>query len=177
MRRRKAPAQGEPRCSVTVCRGCCCGTAKIPGVDHATQLNTLKAELSAVARIWAVNCLDTCEQANVIVVQPSSAGRAAGGRPVWLGLVNDPDATADIAQWVRSGGPGLADPPDILDLYEFAPSRRVRRGVEEWADAAAPGRHGCRARGRPKAESAASVRAFEGRGLLSRSVSGRAERQ
>jgi (2Fe-2S) ferredoxin len=113
-----------------VCRGCCCGTAKVPGVDHAAQLAQLKAELGMIAQVRAVNCLDACEQANVIVVQPSPEGRAAGGRPVWLGLVNDPDATADIAQWVRSGGPGLADPPEILDLYEFGPSRRVRRVLE-----------------------------------------------
>ncbi|MFJ9559443.1 (2Fe-2S) ferredoxin domain-containing protein [Streptomyces fuscichromogenes] len=130
-RRKKPAAQGEPRCTVTVCRGCCCGTDKIPGVDHPAQLATLKSELGPVARVRAVNCLDACEQANVIVVQPSSAGRAAGGRPVWLGLVNDPDATADIADWVAAGGPGLADPPDLLDLYEFTPSRRVRRGAEE----------------------------------------------
>ena len=132
MSRRRVPAsQGEPRCTVTVCRGCCCGTDKIPGVDHAAQLATLKSELSALARVRAVNCLDACAQANVIVVQPSSAGRAAGGRPVWLGLVNDPDATSDIADWVAAGGPGLADPPAVLDLYEFAPSRRVRQGVED----------------------------------------------
>jgi (2Fe-2S) ferredoxin len=82
--------------------------------------------LGQVAQVWAVNCLDACEQANVVVVQPSSAGRAAGGRPVWLGLVNDRDASADIVAWVHAGGPGLADPPDILDLYAFQPSRRVR---------------------------------------------------
>ncbi|MER6630901.1 (2Fe-2S) ferredoxin domain-containing protein [Streptomyces sp. NPDC000987] len=132
MSRRKAPAQAAaPRCTVTVCRGCCCGTARIPGVDHAAQLAALKAQLGPVAQVRAVNCLDACEQANVIVVQPSPAGRAAGGRPVWLGLVNDPDATADIVTWVRAGGPGVADPPVILDLYEFGPSRRVRRSVED----------------------------------------------
>lgn len=130
MSRRKAPAQAVPRCTVTVCRGCCCGTAKVPGTYHAAQLAILKAELGAIAQVRAVNCLDACEQANVIVVQPSSPGRAAGGRPVWLGLVNDPDATGDIVAWVRSGGPGLAEPPDILGLYEFGPSRRVRRAVE-----------------------------------------------
>lgn len=104
MSRRKAPtAQAAPRCTVTVCRGCCCGTAKVPGVDHAAQLATLKAALSPMAQVRAVNCLDACEQANVIVVQPSPAGRAAGGRPIWLGLVNDPDATDDIV-----AGSGLA---------------------------------------------------------------------
>ncbi|PBC60959.1 hypothetical protein BKI49_26870 [Streptomyces sp. Tue6028] len=132
MSRRKAPAApAAPQCTVTVCRGCCCGTAKIPGVDHAAQLATLKSELGPAAQIRIVNCLDACEQANVIVVQPSSKGRAAGGRPVWLGLVNDPDATADIATWVRQGGPGLAETPDILGLYEFSPSRRIRRKVED----------------------------------------------
>jgi hypothetical protein len=54
-----------------------------------------------------------------------------GGRPVWLGLVNDAEAAIDIAAWVGAGGPGLAEPPDILDLYEFTPARRVRRAVEE----------------------------------------------
>ncbi|MEU3844043.1 (2Fe-2S) ferredoxin domain-containing protein [Streptomyces sp. NPDC028635] len=131
MSRRKTPAAPAPRCTVTVCRGCCCGTPKVPGVDHAAQLATLKAQLGPLAHIRAVNCLDACEQANVIVVQPSPAGRAAGGRPVWLGLVNDPDATGDIVAWVRAGGPGLAEPPQILDLYEFGPSRRVRRGLED----------------------------------------------
>ncbi|MFE2587077.1 (2Fe-2S) ferredoxin domain-containing protein [Streptomyces sp. NPDC059378] len=132
MSRRKAPAPpGEVRCTVTVCRGCCCGTGKVPGVDHTGQLATLKSGLGALARVRAVNCLDACEQANVIVVQPSAAGRAAGGRPVWLGLVNDPDATSEIVGWVAAGGPGLADQPAVLDLYEFTPSRRVRRGVED----------------------------------------------
>ncbi|MET8453204.1 (2Fe-2S) ferredoxin domain-containing protein [Streptomyces sp. NPDC005209] len=130
MSRRPVPAQGASRCTVTVCRGCCCGTEKIPGVDHAAQLSFLKAELGEVAQVRAVDCIDACEHANVVVVQPSSAGRAAGGRPVWLGLVNDPDANADIAGWVRDGGPGLADPPGILDLYVFAPPRRVRKAVE-----------------------------------------------
>lgn len=125
-----APSAGAPQCTVTVCRGCCCGTPKVPGLDHAAQLSSLKTELDGVARVRAVNCLDACEQANVIVVQPSPAGRAAGGTPVWLGLLNDPDATADIAAWISAGGPGLAEPPDILDLYAFGPSRRVRRTLE-----------------------------------------------
>ncbi|GKQ40754.1 hypothetical protein ALMP_72770 [Streptomyces sp. A012304] len=49
---------------------------------------------------------------------------------MWLGLVNDADATADITAWIERGGPGLADPPGILDLYGFTSSRRVR-GQEE----------------------------------------------
>ncbi|MCD0484265.1 (2Fe-2S) ferredoxin domain-containing protein [Streptacidiphilus sp. ASG 303] len=121
------PAQGAAaRCTVTVCRGCCCGTPKVPGLDHAAWLAGLRASLAGAAEVRPTGCLDACERANVVVVQPSADGRRAGGRPVWLGLVNDPDAARDITAWVRAGGPGLADPPGVLDLYAFTPSRRVR---------------------------------------------------
>jgi (2Fe-2S) ferredoxin len=99
-------------------------------VDHAGQLDGLRRSLGEVATVRAVECLDACERANVIVVQPSAEGRRAGGRPVWLGLVNDPDAVTDIVTWVEAGGPGLVDPPEILDLYAFRPSRRVQRELD-----------------------------------------------
>ncbi|MFF0294712.1 (2Fe-2S) ferredoxin domain-containing protein [Kitasatospora sp. NPDC004615] len=121
----------ESRCTVTVCRGCCCGTtAKVPRLDHEAQLVDLRTSLAGIAMIRRTDCLDACERANVIVVQPSAEGRRAGGRPVWLGQVNDRDAAADITAWVAAGGPGLAEPPDILDLYAFQPSRRVRAELE-----------------------------------------------
>ena len=128
--RRAVPAPGAARPTVTVCRGCCCGTPKVPRLDHPAQLEDLRTSLADVALVRRVDCLDSCEYANVVVVQPSAEGRAAGGRPVWLGLVNDTDAASDIAAWVRAGGPGLVDPPDILDLYTFTPSRRVRQGLD-----------------------------------------------
>jgi (2Fe-2S) ferredoxin len=104
-------------------------------VDHAAQLARLKQALAGGAsRVRATECLDACEHGNVIVVQPSAQGRASGGRPVWLGLVNDPDAIEDITAWVRAGGPGLADPPGILDLYAFSPTRRVRQGLPGGAE-------------------------------------------
>ncbi|MFF7524209.1 MULTISPECIES: hypothetical protein [Streptomyces] len=109
-------------CRVVVCRDCCCGTPKVTGVDHDRQLARLAEEVP----VRVSDCLDVCEHANVIVVQPSAAARAAGARPVWLGLVNDPDATEDIAAWVQAGGPGIASLPDILDLYVFTPPRRAQ---------------------------------------------------
>lgn len=119
----KTPAGGA---SVTVCRGCCCGrTEKNPGTDHAGQLAALRQRLGT-ARVRVSDCLDVCEQSNVIIVSPAPAGRAQGARPVWLGLVHEPDAVTEIADWVQAGGPGIAEPPPILDLYRFAPSRRVR---------------------------------------------------
>ncbi|MFH9612972.1 (2Fe-2S) ferredoxin domain-containing protein [Streptomyces pratensis] len=129
-RPRKAAVTGPSRPTVSVCRGCCCGTPKIPGVDHAGQLAQLRQSLDGAATVRAVECLDACEHGNVIVVQPSAEGRRAGGRPVWLGLVNDPHAVADIAAWAAEGGPGLADAPEILDLYAFSPSRRIRAGLD-----------------------------------------------
>ncbi|MER7133375.1 (2Fe-2S) ferredoxin domain-containing protein [Streptosporangium saharense] len=107
---------------ITVCRDCCCGSArKVPGLDHDEQLRSL----SEIAEVRVSDCLDVCEQANVVVVRPSPEGRAAGGRPVWLGLVNHPDATRDIAAWIGDGGPGLAPMPDILSLYAITPPGRT----------------------------------------------------
>lgn len=130
--KKAAPTAGAARPTVTVCRGCCCGTAqKVPFLDHEAQLADLRSSLAGVATVRRVDCLDACERANVIVIQPSADGRTAGGRPVWLGQVNDPGAAADITAWVQSGGPGLAEPPAILDLYAFTPSRRVRHELED----------------------------------------------
>ncbi|MFE2988491.1 hypothetical protein [Streptomyces sp. NPDC059262] len=42
-----------------------------------------------------------------------------------------PGAAADITAWVKNGGPGLAEVPDILDLYIFSLSRRVRHEFED----------------------------------------------
>ncbi len=100
---------------------------RCPGLDHTAQLRDLRRALAGAATVRVTDCLDACERANVIVVQTvHGRGRKAGGRPVWLGLVNDPDATADITAWIEGGGPGLTEPPGILDLYAFKPSRRVR---------------------------------------------------
>ncbi|MEV4640065.1 (2Fe-2S) ferredoxin domain-containing protein [Actinoplanes sp. NPDC049548] len=114
-------------CTVTVCRGCCCGTAKVAGADHAAQLARLRQALTGSAQVRMSGCLDACAYANVIVVQPSAEGRRAGGRPVWLGLANDPGAADDIAAWIHAGGPGMAEPPDVLDLYVITPARPVRQ--------------------------------------------------
>ncbi|TKK78978.1 hypothetical protein FDA94_36280 [Herbidospora galbida] len=53
-------------------------------------------------------------------------GRRPGrrGRPVWPAFVNDGHATADVADWIRAGGPGLAPLPPILEPHRFGPPRR-----------------------------------------------------
>lgn len=116
--------------TVTVCRGCCCGVAvKHPGVDHPGQLERLRAGVGAEGRVRAVPCLDACDHSNVVVVSPSAEGRKAGGRPVWLGWVLADDMLDEISEWVRAGGPGVAEPPGTLDLQQFAVSRRIGGGL------------------------------------------------
>lgn len=105
-------------CRITVCRGCCCGTErKHPDVDSDGQLGALRR----ITDVLVTDCLDACGQSNVVVVQPSPAGRHAGGRPAWLGLVNDDTAVDEIAVWVAAGGPGLAPMPAMLELHAMAP--------------------------------------------------------
>jgi hypothetical protein len=118
---------GSNGCVVTVCRGCCCGAqAKHPDVDHARQLTQLRTGVAGHGRVRVSDCLDTCERSNVLVVAPSPAGRRAGGRPVWLGEILDPDTTAAVTTWVTAGGPGLTDPPHTLDPHIFNPPRQGR---------------------------------------------------
>lgn len=121
---------GQADVVVTVCRGCCCGTAaKHPQIDHDDQIDQLRRDLPHSARVRASDCLDACEHSNVIVVTPSPAGRRAGGRPVWLGEVLDPTSTADLTRWATAGGPGLAEPPRTLAVHTFRPPRRARQGA------------------------------------------------
>ncbi|MCW2506633.1 MAG: hypothetical protein JWO79_4917, partial [Actinomycetia bacterium] len=61
--------RGGRGCLVTVCRGCCCGTErKHPGIDH----DGLLAALAEVGAVRVSDCLDVCEDSNVVVVQPSA---------------------------------------------------------------------------------------------------------
>ncbi len=109
---------GAP-CKLTVCRGCCCGTRKkVPGVDHKAQLARLSAIHDHSARrvpVRTSKCLGICFQANVVVVQPSREGRAAGGRPVWLGQLTRDELLDAVDDWIFEGGPGIAPLPGALE--------------------------------------------------------------
>lgn len=130
--RRRPTSRAETGCTVTVCRGCCCGTdRKHPGVDHAGQVAALTAGIGDAGRVRVSDCLDACERSNVVVVGPSAEGRRAGARPTWLSGVLHPDTVDDVVAWVRGGGPGVQDPPGILDLSAFAPTRKQRAEAGE----------------------------------------------
>lgn len=127
MSRRRTDPPPSGGCTVTVCRGCCCGTdRKHPGVDHAGQVAALVAGVGDAGRVRVTDCLDACERSNVVVVGPSPAGRRAGARPVWLANVLHPDTVDEVVEWVSDGGPGIGEPPGLLDLCAFTPSRRAR---------------------------------------------------
>ncbi|MFI6468990.1 (2Fe-2S) ferredoxin domain-containing protein [Streptomyces sp. NPDC050516] len=126
-------------CTLLVCRGCCCGNPrKHPGTDHAGQLERLStAAADSVGRftIRTTDCLGPCDQANVVVLQPSTEGRRHGGWAVWIGFAMDDGLTDDLLRWIDQGGPGLAAPPAALELQFIR----------------APGVDGTRARGRRRA--------------------------
>jgi len=114
--------------TVVVCRGCCCGTqAKHPDVHHAAHLARLRDIADETGgRLRVTGCLGNCERSNTIVVIPTAAGRRAGGRVTWLGTMLDSVAIETLAQWVRSGGPGLAPlPAQLLAHHIAAPGRQL----------------------------------------------------
>ncbi|MFF2502502.1 (2Fe-2S) ferredoxin domain-containing protein [Streptomyces sp. NPDC058067] len=115
-------------CTLVVCRGCCCGNPrKHPGTDHTWQLDRLLAGAAEHGfHVRTTDCLGPCDQANVIVVQPSGAGRRAGARAVWIGFATDDDCTDDLVAWAAAGGPGVAEPPATLDLQRIRPPREAR---------------------------------------------------
>ena len=114
------PRPGVP--TVTVCRGCCCGTSrKRPGVDHAARLERLRTLLGDGATVRVTDCLGPCERSDVVVVSPTPAARRAGARPVWLGLLNGRHEAVSIADWVHAGGPGVAELPESLRRSPFVP--------------------------------------------------------
>jgi len=129
-RRTAIGAAASRPCTLVVCRGCCCGNPrKYPGTDHDWQLDRLRAGADASGGRFVVrttDCLGPCDQANVIVVQPSGAGRRAGGRPTWIGFAMDDDCTEDVLRWAAAGGPGIAEPPVTLELQFIRPPSEAR---------------------------------------------------
>lgn len=113
------------RCVVTVCRACCCGDPlQYPGIDHDALVTDLRLRVAGRARMRISDCLLKCEQANVVVVSPSRAGRIRGGSPVWLGRILDHGQNNVIAAWIADGGPGCAPLPADLASHLTQPFSR-----------------------------------------------------
>ncbi|GAA1382362.1 (2Fe-2S) ferredoxin domain-containing protein [Catellatospora chokoriensis] len=119
-----SPTTAASTCRVVLCRGCCCGTTgKHPDTDHQLQADQLRH--APGIDLMVTGCLGNCERSNTVVVLPSPAGRAAGGRVTWLGRILDATLTQSVADWIAAGGPGLAEPPDRLAPHVQAPGRRI----------------------------------------------------
>ena len=118
-------ALDQTKPTITVCRGCCCGTVKKhPRIDHDTRLAILRNLVEGIGNLRVSDCLGPCERSNVVVVSPSKRGHRAGGRPMWLGYVLGASAEVDISDWLRDGGPGLAPLPEALASSIFRPASK-----------------------------------------------------
>lgn len=109
-----------------MCRGCCCGTTrKHPEVDHDGIAEILQRATHPEAELVRVDCLWACDLSNVVVVNPTAEARRQGARPAWVAHVNTLERARAVADWVRQGGPGVADPPHELTVQTAAGLRRV----------------------------------------------------
>ncbi|PVG80693.1 hypothetical protein DDE18_21725 [Nocardioides gansuensis] len=113
-----------------MCRGCCCGTSrKHPEVDHDGIAEVLERAIGPDAELVRVDCLWACDLSNVVVVNPTAQARRQGARPAWVTQVNTLERARAVAQWVRQGGPGVADPPgDLGEVHTAAGLRRLSSG-------------------------------------------------
>ena len=76
------------------------------------------------ATLYEVECLDQCNQGDVVVVRPCSGARREGGRPVWFSGVAGEELTETLEEWLLEGGPGRREVPRPLaaKLIDRAPA-------------------------------------------------------
>ncbi|MBX9243601.1 hypothetical protein ICW40_02135 [Actinotalea ferrariae] len=100
---------------LTACSLCAGETLGERDTEAGGQLQRLeRLDDSGVARLTTVECLDECERGDVVVARPTGANRRAGARPVWFERLAGDEATDELADWLRSGGPGATELPDGL---------------------------------------------------------------
>lgn len=100
-------------------------TDPLPG-GQAERLRRLSRD--GVARLTFVECLDECERGDVIVARPAATCRRAGARSVWFERLAGDEATAELGDWLRSGGPGATGLPDGLAGHVIERSDTVSDG-------------------------------------------------
>ena len=116
-----------PDWDVLVCRGCCCGSArKHRRTDHEGQLADLRQASAAGGgtRVMVADCLDRCDDSNVVLLRPSRAAKRTGGTPLWLGGVLTQAQTDLLSGWLRRGGPAAETAPRSLLGLRLRPARR-----------------------------------------------------
>jgi len=111
-------------CSLTVCRGCCCGAGNKK--EAAARLEFLRQQLPSV-QIRTSACLGPCDRKDVIVVHPEPRQRSQGEKPAWLGWMHTRSALVDLVDWLNQGGPGSALMPVDLAINSFRPPAKRKR--------------------------------------------------
>lgn len=100
---------------LTVCSLCAGETLGDRDPRDDGQLGRLR-DLAArgSATLHEVECLDQCNQGDVVVVRPCPLARRTGGRPVWFSGIAGDEQTAALEEWLLDGGPGRGDVPDEI---------------------------------------------------------------
>ena len=108
----------------------------IPTVAHAGDGNlhpliitpvgddAAKARAKEAFDTIVADCLDRCDDSNVVLLRPSRAAKRAGGKPLWLGGVLSAAHTELLCGWLRRGGPAVEAPPRSLLGLRLRPARR-----------------------------------------------------
>lgn len=100
---------------LTVCTLCAGETLGETDPHEGGQLGRLRGIAArGAATIHEVECLDQCNQGDVVVVRPCAAARRRGGRPVWFSGIAGDEQTGTLEEWLRSGGPGGREVPGDL---------------------------------------------------------------
>ncbi len=120
MSRKSDRRSGLPDVSIMVCHDCCCGTSrKHPHVDHKAQRQQLLDLESDSVRVQVVDCLDLCQQSNVVLVRDHSLPRRE--RDTWLARMHRSAEIAAIEEWVNEPACGM---PIELLRHVFKPDRK-----------------------------------------------------
>lgn len=95
----ESPKGSSRNPTVTLCRGCCCGTThKHPDIDHEAQEQAFRAGLSDGVRLRVSDCLLACDNSNVVVVSGHTS------KPVWLRGILTERLTTAVIDWANEGG-------------------------------------------------------------------------
>jgi (2Fe-2S) ferredoxin len=106
--RRKVPG-------LTAC-GLCAGETLGEGDSRRDgQIGRLR-DIAArgTATLTEVECLDQCNQGDVVVARPCADGRRRGASPVWFSGVAGDELTEMLEEWLSGGGPGHREVPEPL---------------------------------------------------------------
>ncbi len=121
-RSRSLEAMSNKVPTVTVCRGCCCGThKKHPDVDHDAQLDLLRESVGDSARVRNQRLprrLQAIQRHRGVAVPcRTRRGRSTGVAQKVLTV----SAMRDIGEWLHAGGPGAATPPPAVEHLVYRP--------------------------------------------------------